>query len=146
MAVPDTPANYPETFSYNEATQTLSVGSGEFAPVSLAMLDFEVSGRKVLLAWLKYRMKSGAGKKSSPLDDIRPASWTKAYTAELLSLLWILEATLEMYPDQRAALEAVLEGPLFLAGELPEVPEDARKAPGEAAEGTPIQQQTRLEF
>lgn len=144
VAVPDSPAGYPETFSYNEATQTLSVGRGEFAPVPLSAWEFEVSGRKVLQSWLKYRMKAGAGKKSSPLDNIRPERWTASYTTDLLNLLWVLEATLEMYPAQKSAMDAVLEGPLFLAEELPEVPETARKAPGEAAGASASIQQATL--
>ena len=32
-AVPIDPDGYPESFSYNDATRTLHVGSGEFAPV-----------------------------------------------------------------------------------------------------------------
>ena len=29
-------------------------------------------------------MRKGAGKKSSPLDDIRPERWTSRFTTELL--------------------------------------------------------------
>lgn len=143
-AVSDSPTAYPDTFSYNEATQTLTVGSGTFAPVSLSAWEFDVSGRKVLQSWLKYRMKSGAGKKSSPLDAIRPERWTAAYTTDLLNLLWVLEATLETYPAQKAAMEAVLEGPLFLAEELPVVPVEARKAPADEEEVAPAQRQMGL--
>ena len=127
--IPDTPGGYPETFDYNESTRTLQVGTGEFAPVAPEIFNFEVSGLMVVQSWLKYRMKHGAGKKSSPLDDIRPERWTPEFTKELLNLLWILEATLKEYPRQAALLEEVLAGPLFTAGEFPEVPEEARQAP-----------------
>jgi hypothetical protein len=128
-AVPGTPEGYPERFEYNDATRTLHLGAGEFVPVSYDVFNFEVSGLKVVQSWLKYRMKRGAGKKSSPLDDIRPERWTAEMTTELLNLLWILEATLAGYPEQKQILEDILHGSLFWAEELPETPEAARQAP-----------------
>jgi hypothetical protein len=128
-AVPGHTDGYPESFNYSEATHTLRVGEGEFAPVSSAVFEFEVSGLKVVQSWLKYRMKKGAGKKSSPLDDVRPEKWTSQFTTELLELLWVLEATVEGYPEQAKLLDAVIEGECFKADELPEVPDHMRKAP-----------------
>ena len=128
-AVPDTPGNYPESYDYNEATQTLSVGKGRFAPVNLEVFEFEVSGLKVVQSWLNYRMKKGHGRKSSPLDDIRPERWTSEFTTELLNLLWVLEATLAEYPRQKELLEAVVSGDVFKADELPNVPDEMRRPP-----------------
>jgi hypothetical protein len=133
-AVSGDPDGYPESFVYNDATQTLRVGEGEFRPVACQVYEFEVSGLKVVQSWLKYRMKRGAGKKSSPLDDIRPECWTGQFTTELLELLWVLEATVAGYPEQAKLLEAVVSGPCFQADELPPVPEKMRKPP--AAEDT----------
>lgn len=120
---------YPESFDYNEATCTLHVGEGEFAPVSREVFEFEVSGLKVVQSWLKYRMKKGTGKRSSPLDDIRPERWTSQFTTELLELLWVLEATVESYPEQAKLLKAILAGPCFEVDDLPPIPEEARKPP-----------------
>jgi hypothetical protein len=128
-AVPGDPDGYPERFEYNDATRTLRVGDGEFRPVAPEVYEFEVSSLKVVQSWLKYRMKKGAGKKSSPLDDIRPERWTGQFTTELLELLWVLEATVETYPDQAKLLDAIVAGPCFRADELPAVPEESRKAP-----------------
>ena len=128
-AVPGDPDGYPEAFHYADETQTLRVGTGEFAPVAPAVYRFEVSGLKVVQSWLGYRMKKGAGKKSSPLDDIRPSRWTGQFTTELLELLWVLEATLASYPEQARLLDAVIEGPCFHADDLPPVPDDMRKPP-----------------
>ena len=128
-AVPSHADGYPEAFLYSGATRTLRVGAGEFAPVAPEVYDFEVSGLKPVQSWLKYRMKKGAGRKSSPLDDIRPKRWTSQFTTELLELLWVLEATVASYPEQAKLLDAVLEGECFVADELPPVPEEMRKAP-----------------
>jgi hypothetical protein len=132
--VPGDPEGYPETFHYNDATRTLHVGDGEFRPVSQDVFDFEVSGLKVVQSWLKYRMKKGGGKKSSPLDYVRPERWTGELTTELLEVLWVLEATVEGYPEQAALLAAVIRGPCFRADELPAVPDDARKPPSDSAD------------
>jgi hypothetical protein len=128
-AVPGHADGYPESFEYSDATRTLHVGDGEFRPVSREVFEFEVSGLKVVQSWLKYRMKKGGGKKSSPLDDIRPERWTSQFTTELLELLWVLEATVAGYPEQAKLLEAVVSGPCIQADELPEVPKEMRKPP-----------------
>jgi len=126
-AVSGDPDGYPDSFDYNDATRTLRVGAGEFRPVPPEVFEFEVSGLKVVQSWLKYRMKRGAGKKSSPLDDIRPERWTSQFTTELLELLWVLEATVEDYPERAQLLDTVIAGHCFQADELPPVPDEARK-------------------
>lgn len=126
-AIPGDAARYPDGFEYIYATQTLHVGSGEFAPVSREVFEFEVSGLKVVQSWLRYRMKRGAGKKSSVLDEIRPTRWTGESTTELLNLLWVLEATIEGYPEQARQLEAVIASECFRFNEMPPVPEKMRK-------------------
>jgi len=107
----------------------VTVGDGRFAPVSKAIWEFEVSGFKVVQSWLGYRMRERKGKKSSPLDNIHPEVWTHEFTREFLELLWVLEKTLEGYPEQEEILEAVLDSELFEASELPGVPEELRKGP-----------------
>lgn len=128
-AVPGSPDDYPTEFSYDKTKQTLYAGGGEFKPVREDVYEFEVSGLKVVQSWLKYRMKKGAGKKSSPLDDIRPERWTSRFTTELLELLWILTDTVEHYPEQAKLLEAVIDSECFQTEELPSVPAEMRKAP-----------------
>ena len=128
-AVPGDADGYPEKFAYSEETGTLHLGDGEFAPVAPELFAFEVSGLKVVQSWLKYRMKNGAGRRSSSLDDIRPERWTSQFTTELLELLWVLEATLAAYPEQALLLQEVVAGDCFQADELPEVPEEMRKPP-----------------
>ena len=128
-AVSSNPDGYPESFEYNDTTQTLHVGDGEFAPVAPEVFAFEVSGLKVVQSWLKYRMKRGTGRKSSPLDDIRPECWTSQFTTELLELLWVLEATVKGYAEQAKLLKAVVAGACFQTDELASPPEHMRKPP-----------------
>ena len=128
-AVPGDADGYPEAFDYDDVTETLRVGEGEFAPVAPEVYEFEVSGLKVVQSWLKYRMKKGAGRKSSPLDHIRPVRWTSQFTTELLELLWVLEATVAGYPEQESLFEAIIAGECFQADELPPVPDTMREAP-----------------
>ncbi len=135
VAVPLATDGYPETFAYNDEARTLYVGAGKFAPVEPELYAFEVSGLKVVQSWLKYRMKKGAGRKSSPLDDIRPTRWTSQFTTELLELLWVLEATLAAYPAQAKLLHEVIAGDCFHADELPEVPPEMRKPPKAVKKG-----------
>lgn len=127
-AIPSTPGEYPEKHKYHEKRQVLQVGAGEVGPVSPEVWTFSVSGLRVVKSWLDYRMKKGAGRKSSPLDDIRPERWTDEMTRELLELLWVLEWTLAKYPQVDAWLDEVLAGELFTADEIPP-PTDAERKP-----------------
>ena len=131
QAVPGDIDGYPDSFTHSGATCTLHVGDGAFAPVAPEVYEFEVSSLKVVQSWLKYRMRKGAGRRSSPLDDLRPERWTSAFTTELLELLWVLEATLASYPEQERLLEEVIEGDCFQADDLPPVPANRRKPPRE---------------
>ena len=48
---------------------------------------------------------------------------------EFLELLWLLEKTLDGYPEQTRIFERILESDLFKANELPTVPEELRQGP-----------------
>jgi Type ISP C-terminal specificity domain len=91
--------------------------------------EFEVSGLKIVKSWLGYRMKKRAGKKSSPLDEIRPEHWTARMSDEFLELL-VLEATLAMEAELEKMFDRVVAGPCFTANELPTPTPEQRKAPG----------------
>jgi hypothetical protein len=123
--VPAATDRYPTEFSYNETTQTLTVGAGEFAPVAAAVWEFEVSGLKVVQSWLAYRMKKRAGKASSELDALRPTSWT--YSRELLELLSVLEHLVAKTPEARSLLGRVCAGGLIDPALFP-VPDDLERA------------------
>ena len=127
-AVSTAAGEYPEKFDYDPDTGTLTLGDGEFGPVARDVYEFEVSGLKVVHSWLAYRMKKRAGKKSSPLDDIRPERWTASLTEQFLNLLWVLERSLAMEPAAADLLNRIVAGPLFLEADLPE-PTDAQRLP-----------------
>ena len=121
--------SYPERFSYDHSTQELVVGDGRFGPLDPPVWEFEVSGLKVLQSWLGNRMSAGKGKKSSPLDDIRPERWT--FTPELLQLLAILERTVSLTPKAAALLSEVVAGPLIDPSTLPMPTAAEQKAAGD---------------
>ncbi len=127
--VGEAPEVYPEQFDYDAVRQTLRVGKGEFAPVHPQVWAFSVSGFQVVRSWLAYRMRDGAGRKSSPLDDIRPQRRTAQFTRELLELLWVLEATLAHHPQLEQLLADAIAGPTFTAAELPQPTNQQRQAP-----------------
>ena len=122
---------YPEICSYDAKTQVLRVGDGEFAPVQPEVWDYSVSGLQVVKAWLDRRKLNPSGKKSSPLDNIRPERWE--FAEELLELLWVLEATIRLQPEGAALLEKVCASDLFLAEELPQPKPEERQPPHRAA-------------
>jgi hypothetical protein len=78
----------------------------------------------------------GAGRTSSPLDEIRPERWTAALTQELLELLWILEATVSMLPDLKVFFHEVIENETFRVDELPQPTANERRAPGDESDET----------
>ena len=117
----------PDDHDYDPESQTLTVGTGAFAPVSEEAWNFEVSGLRVLRSWLGYRMKNRKGRKSSPLDDIRPTRWIQ--TSELLLVLSIIEHTIEATPQAAAVLTQIVKGPLIPATDLPTPTPANRKPP-----------------
>ena len=124
------PDKYPSAFEYNQTTEVLHVGEGEFSPVTPQVWDYSVSGLQVVKSWLDYRKLNRAGRKSSALDEIRPERWE--FTEELLELLWVLEATVSLHPEGTALLEEVCASDLFSRDELPSPTEKERQPPRNA--------------
>ena len=106
VGTPTAAADYPEDYEYDPSTQELRVGKGRFGGVRREVWEYGVSGLQVVDSWLGYRMKKRSGKKSSPLDEIRPASWS--FDGELLELLWVLDATVDRLPKLDALLTELL--------------------------------------
>ena len=127
--ISNSPENYPEGFEYDIDEQTLRVGEGEFYPVAPEVWNFSVSGLHVVKSWLDYRKKTGAGRRSSPLDDIRPERWTTQMTKELLELLWVLEHTLAAYPELEVIFQAIVSSECFTEDELPSPTDEQRRPP-----------------
>lgn len=134
VAVPADAEHYPETFEYDEEARRLHVGDGAFEPVAPEVWNFSVSGLQVIKSWLSYRMKEGAGKRSSPLDDLRPEKWPAEFTEELCRLLWMVEETVALTPKLSALLDEIVEGPAFSAEDFPQPTEEERAAPKLEAE------------
>lgn len=138
-SIPTTVQGYPDTVSWRD--DQLHVGSGEFQSVAQAVWEFSVSGHFVVKSWIKSRLRDRTGRRSSPLDEIRPATWTADLTQELLELLWVLEATLEAQPELSALLADILAGPLFAATDLPQPTANERRPPGNEPDDSEAQQQ-----
>jgi hypothetical protein len=62
-------------------------------------------------------MQQRSGKKSSPLDDIRPQRWS--FDDDLVALLRLIDKTVDMRPAMDAALKDVLKSELFMADDFP---------------------------
>ena len=78
-------------------------------------------------SWLDRRKLKRSGRKSSLLDDIRPERWE--FTEELLKLLWVIEATLNLQPAGADLLDEVCASELFRSDELPSPSDEERKPP-----------------
>lgn len=133
-AIPDDESGYPEKISYDPVKKEIHFGDGVFGPVAPDVYEFEVSGLKVMQSWMAYRRKSGAGKRSSPLDEIRQRRWTAQMTDEFLELLWVLEHTAALFPDLKKLLKKIVSGPCFSAADLPQPAAAERDPPKTAAE------------
>lgn len=131
VATPWAADQYPETFDYKAATEELEIGEGIIANVSKEVMEFEVSGMKVVRSWLGYRMKVSAGKTSSPLDRIHAEHWE--FDSELLELLWVIEYMVKAEPKGVELLDRVMAGALFEAKDFGE-PTDSEKAAPSATE------------
>ena len=104
----------------------LAVGDGEFAPLAPEVWNYSVSGFQVVKSWLDRRKLNRSGRQSSPLDEIRPEQWI--FTEELLELLWVVEATLDLQPEGTELLAMVFASDLFSQEEFPK-PSNAERQP-----------------
>ena len=143
-AIPNTSEGYPESFDWiaNTADPSqgiLHIGVGQISPVSKAVFEYSVSGYEVVKGWLGFRMKQRVGRKSSPLDEIRPGAWTAAMSQELRELLWVLEATIVLQPQLNALLQKIISGPTINAAQLPTPTAAERAAPGDEVEDAELQ-------
>ena len=118
---------YPADSSYDQQKHTLRVGDGEFAPVKPDVWNYSVSGLQIVKSWLDRRKLKRSGRQSSPLDQIRPERWD--FTEELLELLWVIEATLNLQPEGTALLAKVCASELFSRDELPSPSDKERQPP-----------------
>jgi hypothetical protein len=125
--IPTTDEGYPDTVSWEAGV--LRVGDGEFSPVAKAVWEFSVSDFLIVDNWIKSRLRDRTGRRTSPLDEIRPGTWNAEMTQELLELLWVVEATIDSQPELNAILTEILAGPLFSAEELPQPTADERRPP-----------------
>lgn len=114
---------YPTSYAYDPNTQTLTVDGHAFAPVSPAVWQFSISGFQPLPRWLDRRMKERGGRMSSRLDNIRPA-WDAVRTRELLELIWVLEATVNLEAELNGVFHRIINHDTFTEYDLPTPGED----------------------
>jgi hypothetical protein len=129
------PERLPERLTYDPDNTSLMIGNGVFAPVRQEVIDYTVSGRRVVWRWLNDRTARPRNKRrSSELDDIRTISWNRDLTFEFLGLLSVLTGCVLLHPEQERLLSEICAGPLISnddlhdAGVLP-VPAAATKPP-----------------
>jgi hypothetical protein len=133
------PSRLPDSKSdikYDAATGMLKVSDGVLTGVPEGVWGFEVSGMGVIPKWLGYRMVKPAGRaasSTSPLDAIRPSTWSPEWSTELVEIVAAIRETLALLPHGVALLDEIVAGPLIAADELPPVPDALRKPPGRDA-------------
>jgi hypothetical protein len=118
-AIPATPEDFPNELRYDAAARCLFVGKGYVENVSQAMVDYDVSGMKVLNQWFSYRKKDrrrpiiGDRRPPSALSGIQPDRWLAEYTSDLIDLLHVLGRLVALEPAQAQVLEDILSKPLL---------------------------------
>ena len=112
-AIPHEVDRYPTEFKYDPTSQEIAIGSGVIGFVAPQVWQYSVSNTKIIDSWLGYRKQIRRGRKSSPLDNIRPQRWTPRMTKELLSLIWVIEETLRIDKKLEAVLAEVVAGTMF---------------------------------
>ncbi|MFA4952559.1 type ISP restriction/modification enzyme [Brevundimonas sp.] len=135
--IPHRAERYPNEYSYDEEEGILHVGDGQIEGVSAAVWSYEVSTLRVVDSWLGYRMRDRAGRKSSPLDNVRPETWTAGVTEELLDVLEAVERCVALEPSATEMLATILDSDLFHFEELPRPTPDETRPPrfGDDGEG-----------
>jgi hypothetical protein len=95
----------PARSGYDAVNCALWLGDGCVGPVNEDVWAYGVSGYRVVPNWVRRRVRPRKRGKS-PLDAIGPVRWDPSLTFELLQLLWLVEATVELGPELDAVLGA----------------------------------------
>jgi len=115
------PQDVPERLKYLDEEISLDLGSARLTPVSREVLEYEVSGMKVLRHWFDYRKRKPAGRKGgSKLDHVRAGGWTLSMTEELRNLVAVLGGCIKIEPQQTHLLERIVSGKLIGVADLAE--------------------------
>ena len=75
------------TFSnkcYHPGEEMLRLGGGEFTGVTADIWNHQVSGYRTLQRWIRARSAKPGGRKTSPLDHIKPETWS--FTQDLIEV------------------------------------------------------------
>lgn len=118
--------DYPEEFTYDPVSSTVTIGDGEVSGVSTEVWNFTVSGLQVVSSWLGYRMAVKTGL-AGPLDEIQPAKWT--FDSELIEVLWAVEYVSGASSTAAGLLDRVISGDVFTESEVPDPTAAEQAAP-----------------
>ncbi|NUS80733.1 MAG: DNA methyltransferase, partial [Streptomyces sp.] len=113
----------PLTLHYDRDEETLHLDEGRVSPVPPEAWDYEVAGARVLEEWFTARTSEP---EPGTLAAIRPATWTRTWTSELLELITVLALLAEVDPLQDELTSRIRTTDLRKAGVLP-VPDSARR-------------------
>ena len=108
----------PESISYDDNREMITVGDGQFGPAPREVWEYAVGGKNVIQSWFNYRKKDPGGKKTSPLDHDHATTWDPDWTTEFIDLLTVLTRLTVLEPDQRELLTDILAGSLLSAADL----------------------------
>lgn len=108
----------PASVAYDETSQRVQLGTGEWGPVGPEVFEYAVGGKNVLRSWIKYRKATPGGKKTSPLDSVHVDNWPAEWSAEFTDLLSLLTRLVDAEPAQQNLLDRVLAGPLLTTATL----------------------------
>jgi hypothetical protein len=133
--VPSGEGDLPDSYRYDDTTETLHVGAGEVHPVAPEVWGYEVGGKGVVSKWLDFRMRRPRHRRvTSPLDEVNMTRWTAEFDDQLLEVLEAIWRCVALEPAQREVLDEVCAGPVVTVADLERegvfpVPASARKPP-----------------
>jgi Type ISP C-terminal specificity domain/N-6 DNA Methylase len=108
----------PDTIAYDNASQVLTLGDGQWGPVIPEVMAYTVGGKDVLKSWFNYRKAVPGGKKTSPLDYVHVDMWLGEWTTELIDLLTVLTRLVDLETEQAQLLDDVLGGDILTSDAL----------------------------
>ena len=123
-AIPIRPDRFPDRIEYDVADRRLKIGDGFIDNVPLAVWEYEVSGKQVLVQWFSYRRRDrsrpiiGDRRPPSALERVQPGGWLAEYTTELMNVLHVLGRLVALESRQAGFLSRIGDGPLMIADDL----------------------------
>lgn len=107
-----------DSLEYDEASQTIHIGTGIWGPVTFEMWNYQIGMRPVITSWFNYRRPETTGRVTSQLDRVVAGGWSPEWTNEFTDLLSTIRRLTELELKQADLLNKIMSSAYLTVSDL----------------------------